>query len=57
MPKGTACPNSGRLITETMALEMLEQAGETVRLARGTILTPSARDVFTRARVTVEQET
>ena len=57
VPKGTACPNSGRLITETMALEMLEQAGETVRLARGTILTPSARDVFTRARVTVEQET
>ena len=57
VPKGTACPNSGRLITETMALEMLEQAGETVRLARGTILTPSARDVFTRARVRVEQET
>lgn len=49
-PKGSASPNGSRLITETDALEMVKSGGS-VCLPRGAILTPSARDVFTRAGI------
>ena len=51
-PKGSARPNACRLITESTALELLRQ-GDTVTLPAGAILTPSARDVFAQAKVTL----
>ncbi len=44
-----------RLVTEAVALQLVRE-GCTVSLPAGTIVTPSARDVFTQARVTLVQE-
>lgn len=51
-PQGSAKPNVGRLVTEDVALELIKQ-GDTVSLPKGAILTPSARDVFAQAKVTL----
>lgn len=53
--QGSAKPNPQCLITESAALAMAAVADGTVRLERGTILTPSARDVFVRAGLTIER--
>ena len=53
--KGSTKPNRQCLITESAALAMAAAADGTVRLERGTILTPSARDVFVRAGLTIER--
>ena len=41
---------------EAAALELAAGSPETVVLPRGTILTPSARDVFARLRITLKNE-
>lgn len=52
--KGSARPSVGRLISESDALAMAAASGgQPVRVAGDAILTPSAWDVFTRARVEV----
>ncbi len=56
VPRGSARPNESRVITEALALALTARGEETVILPRGAILTPSARDVFTRARVTLKTE-
>jgi len=53
--QGGAKPNPQCLITESAALAMAAAAEGTVRLKPGTILTPSARDVFVRAGLTIER--
>ena len=55
VPQGTAKPNVGRLITESCALELAKQ-GDTVRIPAAAILTPSAKDVFAQAKITVIKE-
>lgn len=55
VPTGSARPNSSLLITEADALELIRQ-GDTVRISAASILTPSARDVFAGAKVTVVKE-
>ena len=50
--QGSAKPNAQRLITESAAIALAAAAEGTVQLAPGTILTPSARDVFNRAGIT-----
>lgn len=55
VPTGTARPNSSLLITEADALELIRQ-GDTVHISASSILTPSARDVFAGAKVTVVKE-
>lgn len=52
----SARPNAERLITESIALSMASGAEGTVRIAPDAILTPSARDVFAAARLTVTRE-
>lgn len=47
-PKGSARPNTGRLVTEAEALALIQQ-GKPVHLPKNAILTPSARDVFAQA--------
>ena len=49
----SAKPNAERLITESIALSMAAAAEGTVCIAPDAILTPSARDVFAAARLTV----
>ena len=48
-----ARPNFDRLVTEATALKLCISAEETIRLGRGTLLTPAAKDVFAAAGVTV----
>lgn len=52
VPQGTAKANSARLITEQDALALIGQ-GEPVRIPAGAILTPSAKDVFAQAKITI----
>ncbi len=54
-PIATGKPNPQRLITEELAVK-LAAAGGPVCLAANAILTPSARDVFTRAKVEIIRE-
>lgn len=54
-PRGSAKPNVGRLVTEDVALQLIRQ-GDTVTIPKGAILTPSARDVFAAAKVTLVTE-
>lgn len=49
----SAKPNTERLITERIAIALAAEAEGTVTLARDAILTPSARDVFAAAGLTV----
>ena len=55
VPQGSAQPNFARLITEAEAERLIAQGGE-VRLPAGAIVTPSARDVFAAAGVSVTEE-
>lgn len=50
VPKGTAEPSVGRLVTEAQALDLIKE-GASIRLPAGTIVTPAAKDVFARAKV------
>ena len=50
VPKGSAQPNIGRLITEAEAMALVK-AGESVQLPAGTIVTPAAKDVFAQAGI------
>lgn len=50
VPKGTAKPNSSRLITESEAMELIKQ-GNPVHYPTSAILTPLARDAFAQAGV------
>ena len=52
VPKGSAKPNVGSLITEIEARQLLAQ-GKTICLPSDAIITPLARDVFTHAGVEV----
>lgn len=54
-PKGSAVPNANRLVTEAQALELLKQ-GKEICLPADAILTPSARDVFSQAGVSLVRE-
>lgn len=55
VPQGSAQPNYARLITEAEA-ERIVARGSAVFLPAGTIVTPSARDVFSAAGITVTEE-
>ena len=51
-----ACPAYAEgVITEAVAKSLCAGGGKTVRVSGGAILTPSARDVFTTAGITVER--
>lgn len=52
VPLGTAVPNANRLVTEAAALAMVKQ-GSPLRIPSSSILTPSARDVFSQAGITL----
>lgn len=52
VPVGTAVPNASRLVTEAAALAMVKQ-GSPLRLPSASIITPSARDVFAQAGITL----
>jgi len=54
-PQGNGVPNFGSVITEEIALGLVKGGCDTVHLPHGAILTPSARDVFTRLHITVER--
>ena len=53
--RGSARPNSQRLITETDAVALAAEAEGSVCIPVDAILTPSARDVFTRARLEIRR--
>lgn len=55
VPRGSAVPNSGRLITEETAAALVKE-GRTVRISADAIITPLARDVFSKAGVVLERE-
>lgn len=52
-PRGSAVPNPERLITEVGAKAMLADCGKEVHIPANSILTPSALDIFKRARVEI----
>ena len=54
-PAATGRPNPESLITEDIALGLIKAGGPVV-LRRDAILTPSARDVFTRAKIGFTRE-
>ena len=53
--RGSAKPNCQRLITETDAVALAAEAEGSVCIPVDAILTPSARDVFTRARLEIRR--
>ena len=53
VPRGSAMPNIGRLVTETDAKMLIMAQGNPVRIPTGAIITPLARDVFAHAGVEV----
>lgn len=53
VPKGSAMPNIGKLVTETDARLLIMAQGNPVRIPVGAIITPLARDVFAHAGVEV----
>ena len=53
--QGNARPNRRQLITEEQAQALAANATETVCIPEGSILTPSARDVFARARLEIQR--
>lgn len=55
VPAGTAVPSEEKLITESRARAMLA-AGKEIRLRPGTLVTPSALDVFRQAHVNIVRE-
>lgn len=54
-PQGSGMPNYGSVITEEIALGLVKDGSDRVCLPHGAILTPSARDVFTKMHITVER--
>lgn len=55
-PRGSAQPNPEKLITEEKARQMLPGCSGSVHLPSGAILTPSARDVFQRAKIEIVKD-
>lgn len=55
-PKGSGMPNADRLITESAAREMVLKCGPEIRLPAGTMITPSAWDIFIRNHINVVRE-
>ena len=55
-PYPSPAAHSRKLITEADARQMKAglQRGDTVRIEKGTIVTPAARDIFTNARIRLE---
>ena len=53
VPRGSAMPNIGKLVTETDAKMLIMAQGNPVRIPVGAIITPLARDVFAHAGVEV----
>lgn len=55
-PYPSPAAHSRKLITEADARQMKAglQRGDTVRIEKGTIVTPAARDIFTNARIKLE---
>lgn len=53
VPRGSAMPNIGKLVTETDAKMLIMAQGSFVRIPTGAIITPLARDVFAHAGVEV----
>lgn len=53
VPRGSAMPNVGKLVTETDARLLIMAQGNPVRIPVGSIITPLARDVFAHAGVEV----
>ena len=56
VPQGSAQPNPERLITEDKAKQMLSGCSGSVHLSSRAILTPSAQDVFHRAKVEIVRD-
>ena len=54
-PRGNAVRNYGSVITEEIALKIVKECSDTVTLPRDSIITPSARDVFTKMHITVNK--
>ena len=52
-PECHARPNGDRLVTEADALRLCASAQGPLRLSRGTLITPAARDAFAAAGITV----
>ena len=50
VPKGSAKPNVGHLVTEAEAMALVK-SGESIQLPAGTIITPAAKDVFAQAGI------
>ncbi len=55
VPRGNGQPNPGSVITEEIALGLVKDGADTVTLPHGAILTPSAKDVFTKMKVSVQR--
>ena len=53
VPRGSAMPNVGKLVTETDARLLIMAQGNPVRIPVGAIITPLARDVFAHAGIEV----
>ncbi len=53
--RGSVRPNNHQLITEEQAQVLAVNATQTVCIPEHAILTPSARDVFTRARLEIQR--
>ena len=53
VPRGSAMPNVGKLVTETDARLLIMAQGSPVHIPVGAIITPLARDVFAHAGVEV----
>ena len=53
VPRGSAMPNIGKLVTETDAKLLIMAQGNPVRIPVGAIITPLARDVFAHAGIEV----
>ncbi len=56
VPTGSARPNAALVVTEDAARKLAADAQGVVTLPRGAIVTPSARDVFLHAGVTLKTE-
>lgn len=53
VPKGSMKPNANRLITESIALEMVKENSACVCVAKNAIITPSAWDIFGKNKTEV----
>lgn len=53
VPKGTMKPNEARLITESIAMDMVKENSQRVCVSKDAIITPSAWDVFGKNKTEV----